>query len=141
MAGVAHRVTTCYDCLLEDLDADAAARRVFERLFVLDGEVVLLETVKRGTESGEVRKQVCQGALTRKRTYGAAAHLSLVIFVSLRMAAIAVAPFSPTSLPERLPSEGRGAGMPRGDDTKANARELVREADGLLERLQRRVSL
>ena len=31
--------------------------------------------------------------------------------------------------------------MPRGDDTKANARELVREAGGLLERLQRRVSL
>ena len=49
MAGVAHRVTACYDCLLEDLDADAAARRVFERLFVLDGEVVLFETVKRGT--------------------------------------------------------------------------------------------
>ena len=59
MAGVAHRVTACYDCLLEDLDADAAARRVFERLFVRDGEVVLLETVKRGTESAEVRKQVC----------------------------------------------------------------------------------
>ena len=72
----------------------------------------------------------CQWALTRKRTYRAAAHLSLVIFVSLRTAAIAVAPFSPTSLPERLPSEGRGAGIPRGDDTKANARELVREAGG-----------
>ena len=43
MAGVAHRVTACYDCLLEDLDADAAARRVLERLFVLDGEVVLFE--------------------------------------------------------------------------------------------------
>ena len=56
-------------CLLEDLDADAAARRVLERLFVLDGEVVLLETVKRGTESGEVRKQVCpRGALTRRQT-------------------------------------------------------------------------
>ena len=68
MAGVAHRVTACYDCLLEDLDADAAARRVFERLFVLDGEVVLLETVKRGTESAEVRKQVCQGALTQRQT-------------------------------------------------------------------------
>ena len=39
------------DRLLEG-DADAAARGVFERLFVLDGEVVLLETVKRGTESG-----------------------------------------------------------------------------------------
>ena len=68
MAGVAHCVTACYDCLLEDLDADAAARRVFERLFVLDGEVVLLETVKRGTESAEVRKQVCQGALTQRQT-------------------------------------------------------------------------
>ena len=68
MAGVAHRVTACYDCLLEDLDADAAARRVFERLFVRDGEVVLLETVKRGTESAEVRKQVCQGALTQRQT-------------------------------------------------------------------------
>ena len=31
--------------------------------------------------------------------------------------------------------------MPRGDDTKANARELVREAGGLLERLQRGVAL
>ena len=68
MAGVAHRVTACYNRLLEDLDADAAARRVFERLFVLNGEVVLLETVKRGTESGEVRKQVCQGALTQRQT-------------------------------------------------------------------------
>ena len=77
-------------------------------------------------------KARCQGALTRER-HGAAAHPKLAIFVSLRTAAIAVAPFSPTSLPERLPSEGRGAGMPRGVDTKANARELVREAGGLLE--------
>ena len=31
--------------------------------------------------------------------------------------------------------------MPRGDDTKASTRELVREAGGLLERLQRGVAL
>ena len=39
------------DRLLED-DVDAAAHRVFERLFGLFAEVNELETVKRGTESG-----------------------------------------------------------------------------------------
>ena len=68
MAGVAHRVTTCYDCLLEDLDADAAARRVFERLFVLNGEVVLLETVKRGTECRGEKASVSRGADTKANT-------------------------------------------------------------------------
>ena len=43
MAGMAHR-----DRLLED-DADAAARGVFERLFVVVAEVIVQETVKRGT--------------------------------------------------------------------------------------------
>ena len=44
MAGVAHR-----DRLLE-ADADAAARGVVERLFGLVAEVIVPETVKRGTE-------------------------------------------------------------------------------------------
>ena len=43
MAGVAHR-----DRLLE-ADADAAARGVFERLYVVFAEVIVPETVKRGT--------------------------------------------------------------------------------------------
>ena len=45
MAGVAHR-----DRLLED-DADAAARGVLERLFVLVAEAIVPETVKGGTET------------------------------------------------------------------------------------------
>ena len=43
MAGMAHR-----DRLLED-EVDAAARGVFERLFVVVAEVIVQETVKRGT--------------------------------------------------------------------------------------------
>ena len=43
MAGMAHR-----DRLLED-DVDAAARGVFERLYVVVAEVIVPETVKRGT--------------------------------------------------------------------------------------------
>ena len=39
------------DRLLED-DVDAAAHGVFERLFGLVTEIIELETVKRGTESG-----------------------------------------------------------------------------------------
>ena len=46
MAGMAHR-----DRLL-GADADAAARGVFERLFGLVAEVIVRETVKRGTLSG-----------------------------------------------------------------------------------------
>ena len=62
-AGVAQR-----DRLLEDV-ADAAARGVFERLFGLGGEAIVLETVKRGTARvDKVREQVCQRALTERRT-------------------------------------------------------------------------
>ena len=47
---------------------------------------------------GSERAGGCQRALTQKQTLGAAAHLSLVICVSLRMAASAEAPLSPMSL-------------------------------------------
>jgi hypothetical protein len=47
---------------------------------------------------GMVREQACQWALTQKRTLRGAAHLRWVIFVSLRMAASAVAPWSPMLL-------------------------------------------
>ena len=56
------------DRLLAD-DANAAGRGVFERLFGLVAEVIVLETVKRGTERvDKVREQVCQGALTQRRS-------------------------------------------------------------------------
>ena len=97
MAGVAHR-----DRLLED-DADAAARRVFERLFVLVAEVIAVETVKRGTERerervDKVREQVSQGALTERQTLGSwferrAAYSSNCSFeLPLRPSARAAAP-------------------------------------------------
>ena len=41
-----------------------------------------------------------KGALTQKGTLGEAAHFRSVIFVSLRMAASAVTPSSPMSLPQ-----------------------------------------
>ena len=47
------------------------------------------------------------GADTKANTLGAAAHLRLVIFVSLRTEASAEAPSAPMLLPQRLPSEGR----------------------------------
>jgi len=50
-----------------------------------------------------VRDQECQGALTQENEHsGAEAHLSLVIFVFLRMAANAEAPSSPIWLYPRL---------------------------------------
>ena len=51
------------------------------------------------------------GALTQKRTLRAAAHLRVVIFVVLRMAAIAEAPLAPMRLSLRL-QEGQ-SGMVR----------------------------
>ena len=74
-----------------------------------------------------VRDQECQWALTQKRTLrGVAAHLRLVIFVSLRMAASAVTPLSPMWLTLRLRARGRmGWGVSMGTDMKANTLELV----------------
>ena len=61
------------------------------------------------------------GADTKANTLGAAAHLRLVIFVSLRMAASAVAPWAPIWLPLRLRARGRmGDGVSMGADTKVN---------------------
>ena len=68
------------------------------------------------------------------------------IIVSLRMAASAEAPSSPILLHPILQSMGK-VGAVRGYECqwaltqKANAQELVREAGGLLERLQRGVAL
>ena len=45
--------------------------------------------------AGMMGEQACQRALTRKRTLGTAAHFRVVIFVSLRMAASAEAPWTP----------------------------------------------
>jgi len=72
--------------------------------------------------------------------------LSLEILVSLRTAASAEAPLSPIPFHPILRSMGKVGGGERvavsmGADTNANSLELVREAGGLLERLQRRVAL
>ena len=74
---------------------------------------------------GEVFANVSAGADTKANTSGAAAHLRLVIFVSLRTAASAVAPSAPISLPPRLRARGRmgngeRVGVSMGADTKAN---------------------
>ena len=56
--------------------------------------------VRQAAQGGEGQ---CQWALTQKRTLRrVAAHLRLVIFVSLRMAASAMAPSSPMLLLKRL---------------------------------------
>ena len=47
------------------------------------------------------------GADMKANTAGAAAHLRSVIFVLLRMAASAVAPLAPMTLPPRLRARGR----------------------------------
>ena len=66
----------------------------------------------------------CQWALKRKQnTLEAAAHLRLVIFVSLRMAASAVAPSAPIILRQRLRARSRmgnseRVGVSRGADKK-----------------------
>ena len=65
------------------------------------------------------------GADTKANTSGAAAHLRLVILVSLRTAASAVAPLAPMSLRSRLRARGRMGngeriGVSMGADTKAN---------------------
>ena len=70
---------------------------------------------------GSERAGGCQRALTQKQTLGAAAHLSLVICVSLRMAASAEAPLSPIQFSARLRARGGGsvrAGVSMGADTK-----------------------
>ena len=55
----------------------------------------------------EKKNNVSVGADTKETLRGEAAHLRLVIFVSLRMAASAEAPSSPMLLLKRLPSEGQ----------------------------------
>ena len=55
---------------------------------------------------------VSMGADTKANISGVAAHLSSVIFVSFRMAASAVAPSAPMSLPKRLRARG---GMGNGE--------------------------
>ena len=69
-------------------------------------------------------EDVSTGADTKANILEAAAHLRLVIFVSLRMAASAVAPSAPMSLPLRLQARGRMGngereGVSMGADTKA----------------------
>ena len=70
----------------------------------------------------KVRAQVCQGALTRRLR--GAAHLSLVICVSFRIAASAEAPLTPMSFQSRLCERGaneyKRLSVSRGADTKAN---------------------
>ena len=67
----------------------------------------LLTQEKRVQGRGEVFANVSAGADTKANTSGAAAHLRLVIFVSLRTAASAVAPSAPISLPPRLRARDR----------------------------------
>ena len=70
------------------------------------------------------------GADTKANTSGVAAHLRSVIFVSLRMAASAVAPWAPIWLPLRLRARGRmgngeRVGVSMGADTQANTLEAA----------------
>ena len=80
---------------LLDADADGAAHGVFDCLFGLVGEVVAQETVNEEQSGYGERASLSTGADTQANTPGAAAHLSLVIFISLRMATSVVAPSAP----------------------------------------------
>ena len=100
--GVAHRGG------LLDADADAAARGVFDRLFGLVGEAAVVpETVNEEQSGYGERASSSTGADTKVNTSGAAAHLRLVIFVSLRTAASTVAPSALMWLRPRLRARGR----------------------------------
>eukprot|EP00964_Phaeocystis_antarctica_P010283 scaffold5649_cov51-Phaeocystis_antarctica.AAC.1 len=74
------------------------------------------EGMERAKKSVKVSANVSAGADTKANTSGVAAHLRLVIFVSLRMAASAVAPLALMLLPPRLRARGkmetRGHGAP-----------------------------
>eukprot|EP00964_Phaeocystis_antarctica_P039983 scaffold22842_cov65-Phaeocystis_antarctica.AAC.2 len=67
-----------------------------------------------------MKGECSQWALTRKQTFGAAAHLRWVIFVFLRTAASAEAPLTPMSLYSRLQGVGGSRRVSTGADTKAN---------------------
>ena len=74
----------------------------------LGSDVVAFETASEGQDGNSERVGVSMGADTNANTLGAAAHLRSVIFVSLRMAASAVAPLSLMSLAPRLRARGIG---------------------------------
>ena len=74
----------------------------------LVSDVVAPNTASEGQDGNGERVRVSMWALTQKRTLrGAAAHLSEVIFVSLRAAASAEAPSSPMPLYAILQARGR----------------------------------
>ena len=112
---------------LLDADADAAARGVFDRLFGLVGEAAVVpETVNEEQSGYGERASSSTGADTKVNTSGAAAHLRLVIFVSLRTAASTVAPSALMWLRPRLRARGRmgngeRVGVSMGIDRKADA--------------------
>ena len=106
---------------------------------------ILKETKITDLKCAAAPEHPCQWALTEKRTLqGAAAHLSLVIFVSLTMAASAVAPLALMLLPPRLKARVR-VGTLREQACQraltANSWKLVRAPRGLLELSQCRVAL
>ena len=80
------------------------------------------------------------GTDTKANTSRVAAHLRLVIFVSLRTAASAVAPLSPRRLFSRLRARGRmgtvSVGVSMGAEHKSKHSAAGSSAGGLLERLQ-----
>ena len=82
--------------LLQRLQRRVALEALGESSASLGAEAVVVHTASMGAEAGA---ESCQGALTQKRTLWAyseaAAHLRLVICVSLRAAASAEAPLGP----------------------------------------------
>eukprot|EP00964_Phaeocystis_antarctica_P012328 scaffold6809_cov56-Phaeocystis_antarctica.AAC.2 len=98
-----------------------------ERGGALVSDLILSETVSEWWRGDVVREQasVSTGADTKVNTSGAAAHLRLVIFVSLRTAASTVAPSALMWLRPRLRARdrmgnGERVGVSMGADTKAN---------------------
>ena len=82
---------------------------------------------------------VSAGTDTKAKRLGVAAHLRLVMFVSLRMVASAEAPSAPKLLVLRLRAKGRlgnseRVGVSMGADRKANTRQRI-QGRGALELL------
>ena len=97
--------------LLELLQRDVALEALGKSESSLRAKAVVAQTASMGAEVGA---EACQGALTEKSEhYRVAAHSSLVIIVSLRMAASAEAPLSPISFHPILQSMGK-VGVVRG---------------------------
>ena len=153
--GVAHRGR-----LLEG-DADAAARGVFDGLFGLVVEVVVLQAVSGRSRGGEMGagarathpsdrrtwpRRTMEGGIAWMWRNGKRERVRVCVCERVRkgFCGPSKGPCVRKGTCSLSDTEGKAkvfAFVSMGADTKANTRELVREAGSLLEQLQRRVAV